>query len=135
MERQIDFSRDRHMLCGSCNQRFLVDLNWLHRWGQGWEKCPGCSLTCEHEDAPRVTIDPADSALDDDLVARLFWYHTSTHPNWPPKNFDPAARLTAETRQRMGGDRQVADWAARQKRRALHVGTYEGHPQHAAAHR
>lgn len=125
MERLIDFSRDRHMLCGSCGQRFLVDLDWIHRWEQGQEKCPGCALTCEHEDAPRVTVDPADPALDDDLVARLSWYHTSTHPNWPPKNFDPAASLTAETRQLMGGDRQVADWAARQKRKALHVGTYE----------
>lgn len=125
MERLIDFSRDRHMLCRSCGQRFLVDLDWIHRWEHEQEKCPGCAMTCEHEDAPRVTIDPADPVLDDDCVARLSWYHTSTHPDWPPKDFDPAAGMTAETRQRMGGDRQVAAWAARQKRKALHVGTYE----------
>ncbi|EHR61029.1 hypothetical protein SaccyDRAFT_2139 [Saccharomonospora cyanea NA-134] len=32
MERQIDFSRDRHMLCGGCAQRFLVGLDWTDRW-------------------------------------------------------------------------------------------------------
>jgi hypothetical protein len=125
MERLIDFSRDRHMLCGSCGQRFLVGLDWIDRWVQGQEKCPGCALTCEHEDAPRVTVDPADPALDDDRVSRLSWYHTSTHPDWPSKDFDPAAGLTAETRQLMGGDQRVAAWAARQRRKALHAGTYE----------
>ena len=125
MERPIDFSRDRHMLCGSCDQRFLVDLDWIDRWEQRQEKCPGCALTCEHENAPRVTVDPADPALDESRVARLTWYHTSTHPDWPTTDFDPAADLTAETRQRMGGHQPVADWAARQRRKALHIGTYE----------
>lgn len=125
MERLIDFSRDRHMLCGSCGQRFLIDLDWIDRWQQEQEKCPGCALTCEHEDAPRATVDPTDPALDNDHVARLSWYHTSTHPDWPTKDFDPAADLTAETRQMMGGDQRVAAWAARQRRKALHVGTYE----------
>jgi hypothetical protein len=65
-------------------------------------------MTCEHEDAPQVTVDPADPALDDDRVTWLFWYHTSTQPDWPTKDFDPVARLTAETRLMMGGDRRVA---------------------------
>jgi hypothetical protein len=125
MERLIDFSRDRHMLCRGCGQRFLVDLDWIDRWEQGREECPGCGLTCEHEDAPRVTVDPADRALDDNRVTALFWYHSSTHPDWPTRDFDPAARLTAETRRRMGGDRPVAAWAERQRAKALHVGTYE----------
>ncbi|WP_327633049.1 hypothetical protein OHB24_23890 [Kribbella sp. NBC_00482] len=77
MERPIDFSRDRHLLRGDCGRRFLVDLDWIDRGEQGQEKCPGCGMTCEHEDAPRVTVDLADLALDDDRVTRLFWYHTS----------------------------------------------------------
>lgn len=125
MERPIDFSPGRHMLCGGCGRRFLVDLDWIDRWEQGQEKCPGCGMTCEHEDAPRVTVDPADPALDDDRVTWLFWYHTSTQPDWPTKDFDPVARLTAETRLMMGGDRRVAAWAERQRAKALHVGTYE----------
>ncbi|WP_331740451.1 hypothetical protein OG613_46315 (plasmid) [Streptomyces sp. NBC_00015] len=89
------------------------------------ETCPGCDITCEHENSPRVTVDPADLALDGDLVARFFWYHASTQPEWPPRNFDPAAVLRSEIRVGMGGDERVAEWAARQRAKALHVGTYE----------
>lgn len=125
MERRIDFSRDRSMLCGACGHRWRVDLDWMDRWEQAKEACPGCGLTCEHENSPRVTIAPDDLALDNDKVAHLFWYHTSTQPDWPTKDFDPAAGLTPETRLRMGGEQRVAAWAARQRAKALHVGTYE----------
>lgn len=113
------------MLCGGCGHEFVVDLDWIDRWEQSGEKCTGCGLTCEHEDAPRVTVDPDDPALDDAEVARFAWYHTSTQPDWPTKSFDPAAGLTLETRMRMGGDRHVAAWVERQRAKALHVGTYE----------
>jgi hypothetical protein len=113
------------MLCGSCKARFVVDLDWIDRWEQGNEECRGCGMTCENEAAPRVTVDPADPALDSDSVLRMFWYHTSTQPDWPAKDFDPEAQLTDETRWLMGGDRQVAEWAERQRGKALHVGTYE----------
>ncbi|UOQ56362.1 hypothetical protein MUN78_11820 [Leucobacter allii] len=125
MERRIDFSRDRCMLCAGCGREFLVDLGWIDRWEQTEEKCPGCGLTCEHEHAPRVTIAPRDPALDNERVPQFFWYHTSTCPDWPAKHFDPAADLTAETRLRMGGEEHVAAWTARQRSKALHVGTYE----------
>lgn len=125
MERPIDFSRQRHMLCGSCGHRWVTDLNWIDRWDQARERCPGCGVTCEAEAAPRVTVDPHDLALSDSNVAQLNWYHTSTQPDWPTPYFDPAAELTQETRQRMGGDSHVIRWAERQRAKALHVGTYE----------
>lgn len=125
MERRIDFWRDRRMLCSGCGHEFVVDLDWIDRWEQSGEKCAGCGLTCEHEDAPRVTVDPDDPVLDDAEVARFVWYHTSTQQDWPTKDFDPAAVLTLETRRMMGGERHVAAWAARQRAKALHVGTYE----------
>lgn len=125
MERQVDFARVRRMLCGGCGHRWDVDLGWIDRWEQAMETCPGYGLTCEHEDSPRVTVDPGDPALHDEEVARFYWYHTSTQPDWPTRDFDPAARLTPETRLMMGGDRRVASWAARQRAKALHVGTYE----------
>lgn len=124
MERRIDFSRERRMLCGICSHHWMVDLDWIDRWKQGIEKCPGCGTTCEHEDSPRATVDPGDPALDDQ-VARFCWYHTSTHPDWPTPDFDPAAALTLKTRMMMGGEERVAEWAARQRAKALHVGTYE----------
>lgn len=125
MERQIDFSRERHMLCGICDHRWTVDLDWIDRWNLSQETCPGCGRNCEHERSPRVTVDPSDAALDDQEVAGFAWYHTSTQPDWPTRVYDPAAGLTAITRKRMGGDERVAEWAERQRAKALHVGTYE----------
>lgn len=125
MERRIDFWRERQMLCGICSHRWTVDLDWISRWDQAKETCPGCGTTCEHEDSPRVTVDPGDPALDDHQVARFSWYHTSTQSDWPTKDFDPAAGLTREIRLGMGGDKRVGAWVARQRAKALHVGTYE----------
>jgi hypothetical protein len=124
MERQIDFSHGRLMLCGACTHRWVVDLAWVDRWERGEETCPRCGVSCEHEDSPRVTVDPDDPALDD-RVTRLHWYHTSTQPDWPSGNYDPAACLSAQSRKMMGGDHRVREWAARQQAKALHVGTYE----------
>lgn len=125
MERQINFLRLRHMLCGSCDHQFVVDLEWIERWEQGCERCPGCGLTCEYKDSPEVTVDPADLVLDKARVAEVFWYHTSTHLDWPSQGYDPTEGLTAEHRLVMGGDRGVELWAASQRVKALHVGTYE----------
>jgi hypothetical protein len=125
MERPIDFRRERHMRCGSCGYEFVADLDWIDRWEQSGESCSGCGVTCEVEQAPRVTADPDDLALRDEKVAQLFWYHTSVHPDWPAEDFDPAGDFTPATRLRMGGDARVAAWAARQRRNALHIGTYE----------
>jgi hypothetical protein len=125
MERLIDFSRDRQMLCGGCGRRLVVDLDWIDRWEQGGEKCPGCGLTCEHDDAPRVTVDPDDPTLDDDRVATVSWYHTSTQPDWPTRDCNLAADPTPETRMMMSGDEPVAASAARRRGKALHIGTYE----------
>lgn len=110
MERRIDFSRERQMLCGICGHHWTVNLDWIDRWEHGGERCPGCGTTCEHEDSPRVTVDPGDPALDDQ-VARFCWYHTSTHPDWPTRD--------------LGGAELVDEWAVRQRAKALHVGTYE----------
>lgn len=125
MERQIDFFRERHMLCGACDHGWVVDLDWVDRWEQAEEACPVCGVTCEHEDSPRVTADPDDPALKDDQIVQFSWYHTSTHSDWPSRDFDPAVVLTAETRIRMGGDERVAAWAARQRAKAFHDGMYE----------
>lgn len=113
------------MLCGQCGRQWVVDLDWIDRWEQALESCPGCGVTCESETAPRVTVDSNDPALRDENVTQFVWYHTSTQPDWPTRDLDPAAKLTKQTRQMMGGDDRVAQWAERQRAKALHVGTYE----------
>lgn len=125
MDRPIDFSRKRHMLCGHCGDQHRVSPEWIHSWQRGNERCPGCGITCEHEDRARPTVDPDDPALDDGAVPQLFWYHTSTHSDWPSTSFDPASDLTDQEKRMMGGAHRVAAWAQRQRAKALHVGTYE----------
>ncbi|MEU8600070.1 hypothetical protein [Streptomyces parvulus] len=125
MERRIDFWRERQMFCGRCDHGWRVDLDWIDRWEQATETCPGCGMTCEHEDSPRVTLDSCDPALDGDRVAQFFWYHASTQAHWPTRDFDPSAVLTPEMRRRMGGEQRVSAWVASQRAKALHVGTYE----------
>lgn len=125
MERSVDFFRSRHMSCTGCGHTFMADLDWIDRWEQGQEVCPGCGVNCEEELAPRVTVDPDDLALIDSNVSPLFWYHTTTQDDWPTLNFNPAAGFTDDTVQAMGGLARVTAWEDRQRRKALHVGTYE----------
>ncbi len=52
MERQIDFSRERQMLCGMCDHRWTVDLDWTDRWKQSQETCPGCGTSTSTSTRP-----------------------------------------------------------------------------------
>lgn len=124
VERAVDFYRARHTRCAACGHEETLDLDWFERWSVGDEFCPGCRVDCTEEKATRVVADPQDPALDDALVARLSWWHTSSFPDWPSASFDPVARLTEVTRRRMGSQ-GVRRWAERQRKKALHVGTYE----------
>lgn len=125
IERPVDFNRSRALVCGQCDARFDADLEWLDRWSYNDEACPGCGVTCEAEKAPRVTVDPHDAALDDSNVAQAAWYHTSTHPDWPTKEFNPARSISNECQGLMGGKLVVDQWVSRQRGKALHIGTYE----------
>lgn len=125
MERQIDFWRDRNMLCGNCAHRFVVSLKWIDRWEKGDERCPGCGIGCQDKDGPEVDADRADPALDGGRIAEYFWYHTSTHSDWPSDDYNPAAGLLPDWRDVMGGDRLADKWVAGQRAKALHIGTYE----------
>lgn len=128
IERDIDFGRPRRMRCGRCGHEELVSHDWMKSWEQCNELCPECGIDCTEEDRARPTYDPDDPAIVDHQVLRMFWYHTSTIPDWPQKEFDPLEKLTPETVQhmtRMLGAGAVDRWAEQQKSKALHVGTYE----------
>lgn len=112
------------MQCG-CGHDFVAGSEWLGVWQEGHEACPVCGVTCEQNEAPRVIVDPGDLALRDELVTPLHWYHTSTQPDWPTKDFDPAANWGPDEIARMGGQDIVDNWVAGQRLKALHVGTYE----------
>lgn len=125
VDRRPDFYRLRSTRCAGCGHEQAVDASWLARWSHLEEVCPGCRADCTEGAATRLVTDPAEPALDNDQVLRLSWWHTSTEPHWPSADFDPLARLSINTRQRMGGEEAAQGWAIRQRLKALHVGTYE----------
>lgn len=88
-----------------------------------------CGTDCRGEDRPDFTAAPDDQARDESATRDLAWYHSSMHAVWPDQDFDAASGLTEETRHRMESmstrPGAVERWAARQKSKALHVGTYE----------
>lgn len=117
------------MRCGSCGEEWLASAEWLDRFNQALVACQVCGTDCRSQDRPDFCADPDDPVHDDSALTSFYWYHTSTHENWPNSDFDPAASLTEETKRRMesigSGVGAVERWAERQKAKALHVGTYE----------
>jgi hypothetical protein len=129
IEREVNFERPRGMRCGSCKHEWQTDDEWLDRFHQAEEACPQCRTDCQVEERPDFWVVQDDSSYDDSKVRDVYWYHSSTHANWPDRAFDPTARLTDETKQRfqhIGTDgRALERWAQGQKNKALHLGTYE----------
>lgn len=116
------------MRCGSCRHEWPVTAEWLDRFNQGLVACPNCDTDCQGEDRPDFCVDPDEPMRDDAALRSVYWYHSSTHENWPDRDFNPASDLTDVTKQRMeatSGQGAVDRWAARQKAKALHIGSYE----------
>ena len=129
IERVVDSKRLRGMRCGSCRYEWHANAEWLDRFDQGDEACPECGADCQVEERPNFWAVQDDPSYDDSKVRDTYWYHTSTQANWPDRAFDPTARLTDITKQRMqniGTDgRALERWAKGQMAKALHLGTYE----------
>lgn len=129
IERAVNFERLRRMRCGVCMHEWQVNDEWLDRFHQADEVCPKCGTDCQVEDRPDFCAARDDPSYCDGNVRSTYWYHTSTHANWPNRVFDPTARLTDETKQRfesIGSDgRALERWAKSQSTKALHLGTYE----------
>lgn len=117
------------MRCGSCRYEWRASAEWLDRFNQGDEACPECGNDCQSEARPDFWAALDDPSFDDSKVRETYWYHTSTHANWPDRAFDPTAGLTDITKQRMqkvGTDgRALERWTRGQVTKALHLGTYE----------
>lgn len=122
----ICFDRPRRMRCDTCRHEWHVTAEWLERFDQAVEGCPVCGTDCRSEGRPDFCAEPESPLHDDSAARECYWYHSSTHENWPDRNLDPAAEFTVVTKRRFEAmGLSVEEWAARQKSKALHVGTYE----------
>jgi hypothetical protein len=117
------------MRCGSCRHDWHVSAEWNDRFNQALETCPTCGTDCQGEDRPDFCVVPDEPLHNDGVTREHYWYHSSTHSNWPDRDFDPAAGLTEITKRHMeatsGAPGAVERWADRQKSKALHLGSYE----------
>lgn len=129
IERKVNFERLRGMRCGSCSYEWKTNDEWLDLFNQGEETCPSCGTDCQVEERPNFWAPQDDPSYDDTNVLATYWYHTSTHSNWPDPSFDHIARLSDQTKQRYQristDGRALERWAQRQTSKALHLGTYE----------
>lgn len=125
----MDFNRPRRLRCGSCRHEWHANAEWLDRFHQGDEVCPSCGTDCQVPERPDFWVVQNDPLRNDTKVRETFWYHTSTHANWPDRAFNPTAGFNDVTKQRMqriGTDGGALErWARRQETKALHLGTYE----------
>jgi hypothetical protein len=83
IERRDGFNHDYRTKCHCGRSSFLSARDYADEINQA-------HLDCEHGGAEihfgRAVIairDEEDPALDDELVPRLAWYHSSTWPDWP----------------------------------------------------
>ncbi|HET7415659.1 MAG TPA: hypothetical protein VFI97_08200 [Arthrobacter sp.] len=106
-----------------------MNAEWLDRFHQGDEACPECGTDCLVQKRPDYWAAQDDPSYDDSKVRNTYWYHTSVHADWPDRAFDPIARLTDRTKQRIqrtsSDGRALERWAEGQMTKALHLGTYE----------
>ncbi|WP_052357481.1 hypothetical protein [Leifsonia aquatica] len=88
-----------------------------------------CGTGCQSEQPPEFAEAPDDLALDENVTRDLFWYHSSTHPDWPDRDFDPMAELDPVARHLLAaagpGSASLQTMVDREQTKALHVGTYE----------
>lgn len=128
IERPVTFAYDLRMRCGDCGQvSQLTGADYLRLNDEA-----GAHMDCEHCAAsihfgPRAAAirDSSDPALDDVLVGRLAWYHTSTQANWPESedDYERVVRAQVTSLPHILGDPERV--VRRKVTQALHVGTYE----------
>ncbi|MDE1656472.1 MULTISPECIES: hypothetical protein [Actinomycetaceae] len=127
IDREVDFMRSRYMRCEKCGWKWKASDEWLGKFFHRQEgQCPECGARHLEENAYlRVDGDPKDAARNVSKLTSLYWYHTSTHPDWPKKVYCPREEWSPEFREIMKQEQPDAGSVEEQRDVALHVGTYE----------
>jgi hypothetical protein len=126
VERSVNFANGFRMRCVSCNVN-----NWLT--AEDYVSSPDAMMTCDCCGAdfnfgPRVIAlnDLEDPAMDDSVLPKLAWYHTTTDPEWPrtkkPSDEDHLGHLTHRLH---WSEEKIAGYRVKNEDLAIHLGTYE----------
>lgn len=128
IERQITFGYDFRMRCDSCGRTSTLsgaDHVRLENEAHARMKCDHCPGSFHFGALVAGIRDPDDPALDDHMLNKLSWYHTSTYEDWPSPDYERDVRndFSASPARVLLGDPER--YLRGQLDKALHLGTYE----------
>lgn len=127
-ERPITFDYDFRMRCSSCgNASTLSGADYLRLEDENRARmaCEHCDDSIHFGPLAAGLRDQDDPALDDAMLSRLSWYHTSTYAELPSGAYqrDTEAAFSTDRARALLGDPTAHLHAQLDK--ALHLGTYE----------
>lgn len=125
VERPVTFNYAYSMSCPHCRDTTTVTAaEYYSERNEAHVPCRDCGGDIHFGPAVMALRDPGDSALEDEWVWRVAWYHTSTDPGWPPHVHPlPAAAADLLARTLSAEDARRARHTY--ENQALHLGTYE----------
>jgi hypothetical protein len=128
VERQITFGYDFRMRCNSCGQTSILsgaDYIRLDNENDAHMECDHCDDSIHFGPLAAGIRDQNDPALDDGMLSRFSWYHSSPYANWPNTDCerDMKAMFSTSRARALMGDPEP--YLQAQLDKALHLGTYE----------
>lgn len=128
LERPIDFGYAYRMRCSRCGQASLLtgaDYLRLNDEADARMDCAHCHVSIHFGPLAAAIRDEDDIALDDALLNRLSWYHTSTYLDWPSAEFESEQRASLSTERVRALVQDPEHLLSTMLDKALHLGTYE----------
>jgi hypothetical protein len=128
IERPIAFSYDFRMCCDTCGQASTLggdDYVRLNDEAGAHMDCDHCSASFHFGPLAVGIRDQDDLALDDSMINRLSWYHTSTYANLFSADFERDMRAAFSLGHARGHMSDPEALLQDQLNKALHLGTYE----------
>lgn len=128
LERPIDFGYAFQMRCSQCDRSSTLtgaDYLYLNDHADARMACQHCPEAIHFGPLVADIRDERDGALDDELLNRLSWYHSSTYPDWPSAAFEVEQRALLSTARARALLPDVDRHLSTVLDMAPHVGTYE----------
>ncbi|MDH6455516.1 MULTISPECIES: hypothetical protein [unclassified Streptomyces] len=128
IERPITFGYDFRMRCDNCGRSSTLsgaDYLRLNDEANARMKCEHCHSAIHFGPLAADIRDRDDPALEDGMLNKLSWYHTSTYANWPSTEFESEMRATLATSRVPMSMGDIERYVQAQLDKVLHLGTYE----------
>lgn len=128
LERPIDFGYAYRMRCSRCGRASSLtgaEYLRLNDEAEAHVDCAYCHSNIHFGPLAAASRDENDRALDDAVLNRVSWYHTSTYFDWPSAAFETEQRASLSTERVRALLRDPERVLSTMLQKALHLGTYE----------